>query len=44
MQQCEPRLADPIDPEIWLARDEEGEGRTVAYDALLEAWQRGQPS
>jgi glycerol transport system substrate-binding protein len=53
MQQCEPRLADPIDPEIWLDRpgapkpkrdDEEGRGRTVAYDALIGAWQRGEPS
>ncbi len=53
LNRCEPRLADPIDPETWLARpgapkpplaDEEGQGRTVAYEDLLRAWRTGEPA
>ena len=47
LQRCEPRLNEPRDPADWLSRpgapkpklaDEEGPGRTVDYDALLQAW------
>jgi glycerol transport system substrate-binding protein len=40
MKRCEPRIAEPQDPEIWLARpgapklkldDQEAQGRTVDY-------------
>ena len=50
MNRCEPRIAEPEDPDLWLARpgspkpkldDEEGRGRTVDYDALLQAWRDG---
>ncbi len=44
---CGPALAEPRSPAAWLAEagapkprleDEEGEGRTVAYEALLASW------
>lgn len=50
LTRCEPRLAEPIDPEIWLARpgapkprlaDEEGHGRTIGYDELIGRWRDG---
>ncbi|TVR83703.1 MAG: twin-arginine translocation signal domain-containing protein [Rhodospirillales bacterium] len=50
LTRCEPRLAEPIDPEIWLARpgapkprlaDEEGQGRTIDYDELIGRWRDG---
>jgi glycerol transport system substrate-binding protein len=50
MKRCEPRIAEPRDPQYWLEQagapkpklaDEEGEGLTMGYDALLEAWQDG---
>ena len=52
MKRCEPRIAEPQDPEMWLARpgapkpkldDEEGQGMTVDYDALVQAWRDGKP-
>ena len=53
MERCAPRLAEAIDPEIWLQRpgapkpaldDEEGQGRTMDYDDLLRLWQEGDPA
>jgi hypothetical protein len=50
MKRCEPRIAEPKDPEYWLARpgspkpgleDEEGRGYTVDYDTLIQAWREG---
>ena len=50
LHRCEPRLNDPRDPVDWLKRpgapkpklaDEEGQGRTIDYDALLQAWRTG---
>ncbi len=50
MQRCEPRITEPQDPESWLARpgspkpkldDEEGQGRTVDYDTLIQSWRDG---
>ena len=52
-RRCEPRLNTPRDPTDWLSRpgapkpklaDEEGQGRTIDYDALLQAWTKGQIS
>ncbi len=52
MKRCEPRIAEPEKPETWLARpgapkpkldDEEGQGRTVDYDALIRSWREGNP-
>jgi glycerol transport system substrate-binding protein len=53
MKRCEPRLAEPIDPEEWLKRpgapkpalaDEEGQGKTMDYEDLLRTWSAGQPA
>jgi len=50
LERCAPRLAEAEDPEVWLRRpgapkprrdDEQGQGRTVAYDRLLAAWRAG---
>ncbi len=52
-KRCEPRLAEAIDPEEWLNRpgapkpalvDEEGQGRTMDYEDLLQTWSAGQPA
>ena len=49
MSRCEPRLNEARDPEYWLAQpgapkpelaDEEGQGRTIDYDELLENWRK----
>jgi len=51
MKRCPPRIADSRDPQWWLEQpgapkpaldDEEGRGRTVDYDALIQAWRDGQ--
>ncbi|MCF7993105.1 MAG: ABC transporter substrate-binding protein [Thiohalocapsa sp.] len=48
---CAPELNEPETRQAWLERpgapkprlaDEEGQGRTVDYEALLEAWRRGE--
>lgn len=50
MVRCGPRVAEPVDPQVWLDRpgapkpkldDEERRGITVDYDELLRAWQEG---
>jgi len=50
MSRCGPRVAEPVDPRIWLERpgapkpkldDEEGRGLTVDYDELVRAWEEG---
>jgi len=50
MTRCEPQLAEPRDPQYWLAQsgapkpklaDEEGQGRTVDYEELLRTWREG---
>ena len=50
---CEPRLAEAIDPQVWLERpgapkpplaDEEGQGVTMDYEDLLRAWREGNPA
>jgi len=50
LARCEPRLAEPADPKVWLRRpgapkpkltDEDGQGRTVDYDELVGAWRSG---
>jgi len=50
LKRCTPELAEAEDPTLWLARpgapkprleDEEGVGRTVDYETLLEAWRAG---
>jgi glycerol transport system substrate-binding protein len=50
--ECGPKLNPEIDPEEWLARpgapkqkleNEKPQGRTVAYEVLLEAWKQGKP-
>jgi glycerol transport system substrate-binding protein len=47
LARCEPRLAKPVDPKIWLRRpgapkpklaDEEGQGRTMDYDEMVRKW------
>ncbi len=53
LHRCEPRLNEPREPAYWLERpgapkpklaDEEGQGRTVDYTTLLEAWREGRIS
>jgi glycerol transport system substrate-binding protein len=53
MKRCAPKLAEPQPAEEWLARsgapkpalaDEEGQGRTESYDAMLERWRVGAPA
>ncbi|MFN3986186.1 MAG: ABC transporter substrate-binding protein [Rhodocyclaceae bacterium] len=50
MAQCPPKLNKPGDPAEWLAKDgapwakldnEKPQGRTIAYDTLLQAWAEG---
>jgi glycerol transport system substrate-binding protein len=50
MKRCEPRLAEPRDPQYWFDQpgapkpklaDEEGRGVTVDYETLLHAWRAG---
>jgi glycerol transport system substrate-binding protein len=50
--ECGPKLNPEIDPEEWLKRpgapkakleNEKPQGRTVAYEVLLEAWKQGKP-
>lgn len=50
MKRYEPRLAAPRDPQYWFDQpgapkpklaDEEGEGVTVDYKTLLQAWCEG---
>lgn len=50
MELCEPRISEPQDPQYWLDQagapkpklpDEEGQGLTVDYDELLQAWREG---
>ena len=50
MKRCEPRLAEPRDPQYWFDQpgapkpklaDEEGQGVTVDYETLLHAWRAG---
>lgn len=50
MTRCEPRLSQARDPQYWLDQpgspapaltDEEGQGMTMSYDAVLEAWRAG---
>jgi glycerol transport system substrate-binding protein len=50
MKRCEPRLAEPRDPQYWFDQpgapkpklaDEEGQGVTVDYETLLQAWREG---
>lgn len=47
---CEPRLNEPRDPAYWFAQpgapepklaDEDGQGKTVDYATLLQAWREG---
>ena len=47
MKRCEPRLAEPRDPQYWFDQpgapkpkraDEEGQGVTMDYETLLQAW------
>lgn len=47
MKRCAPRLAEPRDPQYWFDQpgapkpkraDEEGQGVTVDYETLLQAW------
>jgi glycerol transport system substrate-binding protein len=47
--ECSPVLNEPEDPQVWLDRpgapkpklaDEEGEGRTVPYEELLQTWRQ----
>jgi glycerol transport system substrate-binding protein len=49
MKQCAPRLAEAKSPQYWLDQpgapkpklaDEEGQGRTVDYDELIESWRQ----
>ena len=51
LKQCPPKLNPPEDPQVWLDRpgapkpklaDEEGQGRTMDYDRMLEAWRSGE--
>ena len=53
LKRCAPKLAEAEDPALWLARpgapkprleDEEGVGRTVDYETLLQAWRAGRVS
>ena len=53
LRRCEPRLAEAIDPEEWLARpgapkpalaDEDGQGATADYDDLMRAWRGASPA
>ncbi len=50
MKRCEPRLAEPRDPQYWFDRpgapksglaDEEGSGVTMDYEEMLRAWREG---
>jgi len=50
MKRCEPRLAEPRDPQYWFDRtgapksglaDEEGRGVTMDYEEMLRAWREG---
>jgi glycerol transport system substrate-binding protein len=50
MKRCEPRLAEPRDPQDWLDEpgapkpklaDEEGQGVTMDYDEMVKAWHEG---
>ena len=47
---CEPKLAEPRDPEQWYSEpgspkprlaNEDGKGRTVEYETLINAWKEG---
>ncbi len=53
LRRCEPRLAEPSDPEDWLARpgapkpalaDEDGQGATADCDDLMRRWQEAGPA
>lgn len=50
MKRCEPRLAEPRDPQYWFdwpgapkskLADEEGRGVTMDYEEMLRAWREG---
>jgi len=50
-ERCAPALNEPVDPQVWFDRpgapkpalaDEEGEGRTVAYEDMLAEWQEAE--
>jgi glycerol transport system substrate-binding protein len=53
MKRCEPRLAEPRDPQYWFDQpgapkpklaDEEGQGVTMDYEEMLRAWREGRAS
>jgi glycerol transport system substrate-binding protein len=53
LKRCAPALNQAEDPQTWLQRpgapkpklpDEEGRGRTMDYEAMLEAWRQGHAS